>query len=106
MKSVSEATIAGKLAYDVIDHVPAVDPNKKDTKMVDRDSLKGTFEFKNVYFNYPSRKDLTVLNDFSCIFEANKTTALVGPSGSGKSTIIQLIERFYDATSGEIYLDG
>jgi ATP-binding cassette subfamily B (MDR/TAP) protein 1 len=56
--------------------------------MVNRIQLKGTFEFKNVSFNYPSRTDLLVLNDFSCVFEANKTTALVGPSGSGKSTII------------------
>jgi ATP-binding cassette subfamily B (MDR/TAP) protein 1 len=56
--------------------------------VVKRELIKGTFEFKNVFFNYPSRTDLTVLNDFSCVFEANKTTALVGPSGSGKSTII------------------
>jgi len=45
-------------------------------------------KFTSVSFNYPSKKDLPVLKEFSCVFEAGKTTALVGPSGSGKSTII------------------
>ena len=57
-------------------------------------------------FKYPSRDDLTVLDDFSCVFEAGKTTALVGPSGCGKSTIVQLIERFYDVAEGEVLVDG
>lgn len=105
-KAVSEGMIAGKLAYDVIDHVPKVDPNEPNTKQVDRKTLIGTFEFRDVCFKYPSRDDLLVLDNFSCIFEANKTTALVGPSGSGKSTIIQLIERFYDAASGTVMIDG
>ena len=47
-----------------------------------------------------------MLDDFSCVFEAGKTTALVGMSGSGKSTIIQLIERFYDPEAGVVCLDG
>lgn len=50
--------------------------------------MKGKIEFKNVSFAYPSKKDQNVLKNFSCEFEAGKTTALVGPSGSGKSTII------------------
>ena len=68
--------------------------------------MKGSYEFKNVEFTYPSRKDQKVLKSFNCVFEAGKTTALVGPSGSGKSTIIQLLERFYDPTGGQVLLDG
>jgi ABC-type multidrug transport system fused ATPase/permease subunit len=55
---------------------------------VDKESIFGRIRFENVSFTYPTRPDLPVLKDFSCVFEAGKTTALVGPSGSGKSTII------------------
>ena len=57
-------------------------------------------------FRYPSRPELLVLKNFSCVFEKGKTTALVGPSGSGKSTVVQLLERFYDPVDGEVLLDG
>lgn len=63
-------------------------------------------EFKNINFKYPSRPELEVLRNFSCVIEAGKTTALVGPSGSGKSTLIQMIERFYDPDEGTVTLDG
>ena len=47
-----------------------------------------------------------MLKNFSWTFEAGKTTAIVGASGSGKSTIVQLIERFYDPSEGNIFVDG
>ena len=89
-----------------MDHVPGIVADKKDSKQVGRDHIKGRIEFKNVDFTYPSRQELRVLKNFSCIFEEGKTTALVGPSGSGKSTIIQMLERFYDPSSGTVKLDG
>lgn len=46
------------------------------------------------------------MDEFSAVFEAGKTTALVGASGSGKSTIVQMIERFYDPDQGEVLIDG
>jgi ATP-binding cassette subfamily B (MDR/TAP) protein 1 len=82
-----------------------VDPNdpKNNATLAE---VKGNIVFDKVNFTYPTRKDLHVLKDFSCTFEAGKTTAIVGPSGSGKSTIIQLIERFYAHDSGVMTIDG
>jgi ATP-binding cassette subfamily B (MDR/TAP) protein 1 len=70
------------------------------------ESVTGTIKFHNVNFTYPTRKESQVFRDFNLTIPAGKTVALVGPSGSGKSTSIQLIERFYDPTSGHITLDG
>ena len=65
----------------------------------------GTVEFKNVSFKYPDA-DEYLLKDIS--FKANKgdTVAFIGSTGSGKSTLINLIPRFYDATEGEVLVDG
>ena len=62
-------------------------------------------EFKNVCFNY-SEADEKVLNNVSFRAEAGETTAFIGSTGSGKSTLINLVPRFYEATSGEILVDG
>ena len=47
-----------------------------------------------------------VLRNISCTFELGKTTMIIGAAGSGKSTVAQLIERFYEPTSGEVYVDN
>ncbi len=73
--------------------------------MVDFENT-GEIEFKNVSFAYPSRPDVSVLKNFNMKIKAGQHIALVGPSGSGKSTIMNLLERFYDVTGGEITIDG
>ena len=85
MKAITEAKIGGKLAYDVIDNVPSVQPGKGQPF---QGSCNGQIEFKNVEFTYPTRPELKVIKGLTCSFDAGKTTAIVGPSGSGKSTII------------------
>jgi ATP-binding cassette subfamily B (MDR/TAP) protein 1 len=97
--------VACKLALNVIEQKPVVDSSKGGIE-ISNNNLRGQIEFKNVCFTYPSRQEVQVLKNFSCVFEAGKTTALVGPSGSGKSTIIQMIERFYQNDSGSITVDG
>ncbi len=67
---------------------------------------KGTIEFNNVGFAYPSRPNEPVLDGVSFSVKQGERIAIVGPSGAGKSTIMQLLLRFYDATSGEIVVDG
>lgn len=62
-------------------------------------------EFKNVDFSYPDAAE-KVLDNISFVAEAGKTTAFIGSTGSGKSTLINLVPRFYEATSGEILIDG
>jgi ATP-binding cassette subfamily B protein len=66
---------------------------------------KGTVEFRNVSFKYPDA-DEYILEDISFTANKGETIAFIGSTGSGKSTLINLIPRFYDATKGEILVDG
>lgn len=67
--------------------------------------LAGNVRFDHVGFSYPSRPTLPVLQDVSFEVGVGKKVALVGASGAGKTTITSLLFRFYDPTSGTIYLD-
>jgi len=66
---------------------------------------RGLVEFKNVSFAYPDAEEKT-LEDISFIAEPGKTTAIIGGTGSGKSSLIKLIPRFYDASEGQVLVDG
>lgn len=68
------------------------------------ETLIGEVEFKNVTFKY--EKGETVLKNFNLSIPAGSSVALVGHTGSGKSTIVNLICRFYEPTTGEIWIDG
>ena len=72
---------------------------------INLDKFKTSLEFKDVHFEYQEGSEL-VLDSISFKINKGEVVALVGPSGSGKSTIADLIPRFYDATSGEITIDG
>lgn len=66
---------------------------------------KGSIEFKNVSFKYPNASDY-VLKDINIKVNKGETVAFIGSTGSGKSTLIKLVPRFFDATDGEILVDG
>jgi len=70
------------------------------------EKVVGNISFENVTFAYPTRQEVNVFDGFNLEVQAGQTVALCGPSGGGKSTVVQLLERFYDPTSGSITLDG
>ena len=69
--------------------------------------IQGKIEFRGVNFAYPSDPEQKlILNDLNITFESGKKIALIGESGCGKSTTVNLIERLYDITGGQLLIDG
>lgn len=96
----NDAMIYSESYFEILD----ADEEKETTGTVKNTNLKGNFTLKNVNFTYPN--GTKALFDIDMQIKANKITALVGLSGAGKSTIINLLDKFYQPTSGEILLDG
>ena len=92
-------TAAAESLFAMIDEEPEKDPGEK--TLVD---YRGAVRFENVGFAYPN-SDKPAVKNFSLDVKPGEMIALVGSSGSGKSTLINLIPRFWAATSGEIYFD-
>ena len=92
-------TAAAESLFAMIDEEPEKDPGEK--TLVD---YRGAVRFENVGFSYPNT-DKPAVKNFSLDVKPGEMIALVGSSGSGKSTLINLIPRFWAATSGEIYFD-
>ncbi len=95
------AQISAKRINEVLDEDIAI---KNGTFMRDTKET-GTVEFRNVSFKYPDA-DEYLLKDISFTAKKGETVAFIGSTGSGKSTLINLIPRFYDATDGEVLVDG
>jgi ATP-binding cassette, subfamily B, bacterial len=69
-------------------------------------TVHGSIQFSNVSFNYPARPETKVLDDVSFTAKPGEVIAIVGPSGAGKSTLYSLLQRFHDANTGSIEIDG
>ena len=82
---------------------PIINSSKHAPTLSPSDTL---IEFRDVYFKYPKRLDVEVLCGLNLKIERGENICIVGPSGCGKSTIIQLLERFYDKTSGDLLIQG
>lgn len=96
------ASVSAKRINEVLDTPISV---KEGNVTMNNSDIKGCVEFKNVSFKYPDA-DEYVLLDISFKVNKGETIAFIGSTGSGKSTLINLIPRFYDATSGEILING
>ena len=96
------ASVSAKRINEVLDIPISV---KEGNVTMNNSDIKGCVEFKNVSFKYPDA-DEYVLLDISFKVNKGETIAFIGSTGSGKSTLINLIPRFYDATSGEILING
>lgn len=96
------ASVAARRINEVLDTPSSL----KDGTFTGKDcDVQGEVEFKHVCFRYPDG-DSDVLHDISFTAHKGETVALIGSTGCGKSTVINLIPRFYDATEGQILVDG
>eukprot|EP00171_Calliarthron_tuberculosum_P015995 IDg15995t1 len=105
--SFSAARGAAPRVYQVIDRQSAIDPFSNEG--IVPDNCVGEISFNDVTFTYESRAadgGAPVIRNLDLKIEAGSTHALVGPSGCGKSSTMSLIERFYDANSGAVCVDG
>ncbi|GMR61837.1 hypothetical protein PMAYCL1PPCAC_32042, partial [Pristionchus mayeri] len=101
-KEMVSASSAAKLVFSLID--PSL--QKRETSPATQFVCKGAVRGDSLSFAYPSQPNRRVLNDVSFSVGKGRSLAFVGPSGGGKSTVVNLLERFYDPTSGQLYLDG
>ena len=97
------AMVSVRRIREVLDTRPAIADGA--ISSLPADAPVGTVEFRHVSFRYPDASD-DVLHDVSFRAERGQTVALIGSTGSGKSTVVNLIPRFYDATEGEVLVDG
>lgn len=95
---------AAQVSAERINEVLERDVNIKEGS-VSEGREQGTVEFKNVSFRYPYASE-DELSNISFKIEKGQTLAIIGATGSGKTTLISLIPRFYDATEGEVLVDG
>lgn len=96
------ASVSAKRINEVLDTEPAIEDG---TKTEGQQGKEGEIEFRHVSFCYPDAEE-DVLEDISFTANKGETVALIGSTGCGKSTVINMIPRFYDATAGEVLVDG
>lgn len=95
------AKVSAKRINEVLDTEESI----KDGNFTGKTKVQGEVEFKNVSFKYPDA-DEYLLKNISFKVSKGETIAFIGSTGSGKSTLINLVPRFYDATDGEVLIDG
>ena len=106
-QSITRAKVCAKRIEEVLNSSPVITSNvsrNSDYNIKEKD--KGTIEFKNVDFSYPSLSGKPVISNLNLKINKGEVIAILGATGSGKSSIVNLIPRFYDVTNGEVLVDG
>ena len=96
------SSVSAKRVNEVLDTVPSI---KNGITSEGKKGVVGEVEFKNVSFRYPDAEE-DVIHDISFKAKKGETVAFIGSTGCGKSTVVNLVPRFYDATEGEVLVDG
>ncbi len=100
-QQVSRASASIKRVNEVLDTVPVINNGE-----ISENKGTGTVEFKNVSFSYPNSSGRPVLKNIDLKINSGETLAILGATGCGKTSLVNLIPRFYDATEGEVLIDG
>ena len=96
---------ASERVVELLNEVNEDLPLVKDAHLIDK-KIVGSLKFEKLSFNYPSRKEIKVLDEISFEAKIGERVAIVGPSGAGKSTIASMILRFYEPDSGVLLFDN
>lgn len=96
------SSVSAKRVNEVLDTVPSI---QNGTISEGKQGIVGEVEFKNVSFRYPDAEE-DIIHDISFKAKKGETVAFIGATGCGKSTVINLVPRFYDASEGEVLVDG
>lgn len=108
LMGMTRARACGNRVVEVLNHEPDIrDGSEGENSTVEDTPIRGEIRFDHVSFRYPQsdRREM-VLDDVSFTIPAGSFVAIVGSTGVGKTSMVSLIPRFYDVTSGNIYVDG
>ncbi|CAL1360090.1 unnamed protein product [Linum trigynum] len=103
LSSLMQSVGASEKVFKMMDLLPSDQFTTKGSRL---QKLKGSIEFENISFHYPSRESVQVLQHVNLTVHPGEVIAIVGLSGSGKSTLVNLLLRLYEPTSGQILIDG
>lgn len=103
LTNLQTASASAHRIFDFLESEELPDESEKTKSLT---AVKGSVEFDHVRFSYPDTPDKVIIKDFSAKVEPGQKVAIVGPTGAGKTTMVNLLMRFFEINSGNIYIDG